>query len=59
MVVLAAMLASSAQVKPLWPWTSSQGWKWSLISTTSKPALSASTAWRTISFGSKDSVASL
>ena len=46
-----AAAARIDQAKPEWPWLSNQGWKWSLISTKSKPASSARTAWRTISCG--------
>ncbi|HZA45612.1 MAG TPA: hypothetical protein VE568_09970 [Rubrobacter sp.] len=43
-----AAAARIDQAKPEWFWLSNQGWKWSLISTKSKPASSARTAWRTI-----------
>ncbi|GAA2542018.1 hypothetical protein GCM10010210_10740 [Pseudonocardia hydrocarbonoxydans] len=57
--VRAAIAPNRVQLNGLWPWTSSQGWKWSLISTKSKPTSSARTACRMISSGPNASVASL
>lgn len=57
--VFAAIWPNSTQVFAEWPCDGSHGWKWSLASTKSKPACSAATACRTISFGSWPSVLSL
>jgi hypothetical protein len=43
------------QTKLDWPWSSSQGWKWSEIHSASKPADSASLACLTSSAGSYSS----
>ncbi len=39
------------QTNGLWPCSSFQGWKWSLIHNASKPAASAAVAWATRSAG--------
>ena len=45
----------SDQTNPLSPCSSSHGWKWSEIHSASKPACSASLAWRTSSGGAYSS----
>ncbi len=57
--VLAAIVPNTVQVNGECPCSSSQGWKWSLISTKSNPTSSARTAWRTSSSGPKASDDSL
>ena len=49
--VRAAIAASIDQANPECCCSDTHGWKWSEISTKSKPACSASTHWRTISAG--------
>jgi hypothetical protein len=50
-LVAAEIAPITDQTKLLCPCSSSQGWKWSEIHKPSKPACSASSAWRTSSCG--------
>jgi hypothetical protein len=57
--VWAAIAPRIDQAKPECSWLNSHGWSWSLISTKSKPASSARTAWATRSLGENASANSL